>query len=64
MHFGADPDAAQRFVTVLLGWLLNTWTTPDGSEPWPTSARAATPTTPGGAVQYPSAAWLIISVRA
>ncbi|WP_037606838.1 class I SAM-dependent methyltransferase [Streptacidiphilus rugosus] len=64
MHFGADPDTAQRFVTGLLGWLLN-GLDHAGRTRALADLRASIEAhrTPEG-VLYPSATRLIITARA
>ncbi|MGW0972007.1 class I SAM-dependent methyltransferase [Streptomyces sp. NPDC002516] len=64
MHFGDDPDTAQRFVTGLLGWLL-TGLDDTGRASALTDLRTTIKAhaRPEG-VLYPSATWLITTTRA
>jgi SAM-dependent methyltransferase len=64
MHFGADPDTAQRFVTGLLGWLL-AGLDANGRARALADLRASLDAhrTPEG-VLYTSATWLITTTRA
>ncbi|MFI6051062.1 class I SAM-dependent methyltransferase [Streptomyces violascens] len=64
MHFGADPDTAQRFITGLLGWLL-TGLDETGRTRALAELRASIDAhnTPEG-VLYPSATWLITTSHA
>ncbi|WP_042388342.1 class I SAM-dependent methyltransferase [Streptacidiphilus melanogenes] len=64
MHFGADPDTAQRFVTGLLGWLLAGLD--DAGRTRALADLRASLATHGTAegVLYPSATWLITTTRA
>ncbi|MEU6284569.1 methyltransferase domain-containing protein [Streptomyces sp. NPDC047028] len=63
MHFGADPETAQRFVTGLLGWLL-TELDEDARARALADLRASLEAhrTPEG-VLYPSATWLVTTAR-